>query len=93
MAFMRTKATIDPAGRLVLPKPIRESLKLSPGDELEIELVGNEVILRPAQSAGVHKEQGIWVLRAGEPLTLSSINEAIRKSRSERESATFGEDS
>lgn len=90
---MRTKTPIDPAGRLVLPKSIRDSLKLSPGDELEVELVGNEVILRPAQSAGVQKERGVWVLRIGELLSLSSVNEATRKSRSERESSTFGEDS
>lgn len=90
---MRSKTSIDSAGRLVLPKAIRDSLKLSPGDELELELLGAEVILRPAQSAGVQKEQGVWVLRTGEPLTLSSVNEAARKSRSERESTIVGEES
>ena len=39
---MHAKVTLDKAGRLVLPKPIREALRIGPGDTLEIELLAVE---------------------------------------------------
>jgi AbrB family looped-hinge helix DNA binding protein len=42
------KITIDAAGRLVVPKPLRDRLHLVPGSELEIEPTSDGVIIRPA---------------------------------------------
>jgi AbrB family looped-hinge helix DNA binding protein len=39
---------IDKAGRVVLPKHIREELAIKPGDRLIISIHGNAVTLRPA---------------------------------------------
>ncbi len=40
--------TIDGAGRLVIPKSIRDELNLVPGSELEIDASGTEIRLRLA---------------------------------------------
>lgn len=42
------KTTIDAAGRLVVPKPLREQFHLAPGSEIEIEPAGDGVMIRPA---------------------------------------------
>lgn len=38
---------IDRAGRIVLPKAVRDKLGLAPGDSLELEQRGNRVTLFP----------------------------------------------
>ncbi len=43
---------IDKAGRVVLPKPLRERFGLRGGDTLEIEVKGDAVELRPVQAIG-----------------------------------------
>jgi AbrB family looped-hinge helix DNA binding protein len=43
---MRT--TIDRAGRVVIPKQLRAALRLSGGEEVEIELAGERIELTPA---------------------------------------------
>jgi len=92
MVSVRSKSTIDSAGRVVLPKPIRDALKLAPGDELEIESSGDEVTIRPAKSVGLQKESGVWVLRAGEPLSQSVVDDTQRRVRGEREDEILGEE-
>ena len=47
---MSTKTTIDKAGRLVLPKPLREELRIAPGDTLELTRDGDKIIISPAHS-------------------------------------------
>ena len=37
---MTARLTIDGAGRVVIPKPLRKELDLSPGDTLELEAKG-----------------------------------------------------
>ncbi|HTV43272.1 MAG TPA: AbrB/MazE/SpoVT family DNA-binding domain-containing protein [Candidatus Sulfotelmatobacter sp.] len=42
---------IDKAGRVVLPKQVREELAINPGDLLKISIHGSEVTLRPTREA------------------------------------------
>ncbi|MEI8229141.1 MAG: AbrB/MazE/SpoVT family DNA-binding domain-containing protein [Planctomycetota bacterium] len=42
------KTTIDAAGRLVVPKSLRDQFHLAPGSELEIEPTSDGVIIRHA---------------------------------------------
>ncbi len=44
---MAMQVRIDSAGRIVLPKPVRDKLQLAPGDSLELEQRGDSVTLFP----------------------------------------------
>ena len=59
---MTAKISVDKAGRVVLPKPVRDALRLAPGDELTLESGAEQIILRPVRpQAPLKKELGIWV--------------------------------
>lgn len=82
---MTITLTIDGAGRLVLPKPVRDELQLSAGDSLELESSEDEIVLRPVRGAAtMRKKQGVWVMRTGKPLSAEVVNQTIRKIRNER---------
>lgn len=91
---MTSKLTIDKAGRIVLPKPIRQELQIEPGDTFEIETQGDEIKLRPVRSqATMRKKRGVWVFRSGEPLTAETVNKIIQEVRDERDAANRDGDS
>jgi len=53
---------IDRAGRIVLPKPVRERFHLREGSELEIEERSDGLTLRPVeQQPSMVRKNGIWV--------------------------------
>lgn len=85
------KVTLDKAGRIVLPKPLRQELQLAPGDTLEAETAGEQITLSPVRgTAGLRKKHGIWVYRAGERLTGVVVQETLRQVRQERDEETLG---
>ena len=87
---MVTTLKIDKAGRLVLPKPVRDEMQLEPGDSLELESSEDRVILRPVRgNARMRKKQGVWVLQTG-PLPANVVEETLRKIREEREQHFLG---
>jgi AbrB family looped-hinge helix DNA binding protein len=56
------KTTIDAAGRLVVPKPLRDRFHLAAGSELEIEPTSDGVIIRPAgRGPALVARQGVLV--------------------------------
>lgn len=80
--------TIDKAGRLVLPKGIREALHISPGDQLELDLTGDRVTLKPRQSEPpLRRERGVWVYSTGQPLSAEEVRDAIAHTREQRSRA------
>jgi AbrB family looped-hinge helix DNA binding protein len=82
---MTTTLTIDGAGRLVLPKPVRDELQLAAGDSLELESSEDEIVLRPVRGvATMRKKKGVWVMSTGKPLSAEVVKETIRKIRNER---------
>jgi AbrB family looped-hinge helix DNA binding protein len=54
------KATIDGAGRLVIPKQLRDRLGLRPG-EVEVEADGADLRVRPVAEDALDEEDG-WLL-------------------------------
>ena len=83
---MMTKVTLDKAGRVVLPKPLRDELELAAGDTLELESRGEQITLRPVRGAApLQKERGIWVYRTGRPLTAATMDQTLRQVREERD--------
>lgn len=82
---MNTTLTVDKAGRVVLPKPVRDELQLAAGDSLELESSEDRIVLRPVRgTAGLRRKQGIWVFRTGQPISAESVNKTIRQLREER---------
>jgi AbrB family looped-hinge helix DNA binding protein len=85
---MTTQLTVDKAGRVVLPKPVRDELRLSPGDALQLETDGERITLRPVRpKATLKKEFGIWVYQ-GEATDIS-ISALIDRERDNRTRESF----
>jgi AbrB family looped-hinge helix DNA binding protein len=80
---MPTKVSLDRAGRVVLPKLLREQMHLVPGDDLLVENEGDRITLRPVRAeALLKKEHGIWVYQ-GESSDVS-IPKLIDEEREKR---------
>jgi AbrB family looped-hinge helix DNA binding protein len=88
---MYTRLIIDKAGRVVIPKPLRQKLHLEAGDALEMEAAGEQITLRPVRGTGpLTKEQGVWVFHTGQNLTASETDEMLQQIREERDIANLG---
>src|SRR5438105_10577809 len=71
---------IDKAGRVVLPKDVREELSINPGDLLKVTIRGNEVTLSPnREPCGFIKRGNALVFSTGEADLLD--NETVEKVR------------
>ena len=91
MAFMAVQITLDKAGRIVLPKPLREELNLSPGDTLDITVAREQITLRPVRNTSpLQKERGVWVFRTGEKLPAATTDDTIRQVREDRRLEALG---
>ncbi len=89
---MEGTTTIDKAGRVVIPKQVRDELGLEPGDTLVFTSEGESVTLRPLHAnAPLQKERGVWVFRGGKPLSLDEANRIVREAREQRERRNLGE--
>jgi len=84
---MRT--TIDSAGRVVIPKTIREAAGLTPGQELDAEYRDGAIVVEPAPRKVKLVRKGsllVAVAPPGEaPLTHDQVAKVIRELRTERE--------
>ena len=70
------RATITTKGRVTVPKPIRDRLRLKPGDRVDFILdSGNQVRVVPV-TASVKQLKGM-VPRPRKPVTLEQIDDAI----------------
>ena len=85
MAFMNTTVMLDKAGRVVIPKTLRDELRLAPGDTLSLEFDGEGLMLRPMRSASaLRKEHGIWVFRSGRRITAAETDQELESLRQKR---------
>jgi len=86
---MTTKLRLDRAGRVLIPKSLRQELHLCPGDALQLNSEGEEIRLRPVRAeALLRKESGVWVYQ-GEP-TDASIPDLIDGERHKRSRQLLG---
>ena len=82
---MDTIVTLDGAGRVVIPKSLRDGLRLAPGDTLAVESDGERVTLRPTRSeSALRKEHGVWVFRGGGRIAAAETDRAIADLRASR---------
>ena len=88
---MSTRLVIDKAGRIVLPKPLRQELHLEPGDALEMVSIGEQITLRPVRGTGpLTNEHGVWVFRSGQGLHAAGTDEMLELICEERDRANLG---
>lgn len=92
---MARKLAIDLAGRLVIPKEIRDRYGLTPGYDIEIEDTGTGIMLRRAESGEItyRLDNGFPVFQfpgksAGDS---TNIPAEIATQRQEREKHILGE--
>jgi AbrB family looped-hinge helix DNA binding protein len=80
---MRT--TIDAAGRIVVPKSLRDALGLDPGQELEIRAEDGRLEIEAAPTTVRLKKRGKGVVAVPEtdlpPLTAGEVRETLEKVR------------
>ncbi len=88
------KTTIDAAGRVVVPKKIREAAQLEAGSELEVRIQNGVIQLEPVSAPVTFKKRGKLLVasrgkRSGR-LTHEVVEETIESMRSERIRSTLG---
>jgi AbrB family looped-hinge helix DNA binding protein len=90
MAFMNATAEIDKAGRLVVPKKMRDALHLVPGTRLSLRQEGTSIVVQPeAVSGGLRWKNGVPVFEFGRPLP-PDHSDWVEKARDERASELMG---
>jgi AbrB family looped-hinge helix DNA binding protein len=81
------RATIDTAGRVVIPKRLRDRLGLRGGEELEISEAGGVIELEPAprEAKLVRSASGRLVFDDGPAFSAEEIRDVLEAGRRERE--------
>lgn len=86
MATVRIQIPIDKAGRVVLPKEVRERLGVQPGTELEVIEEANRIILRPVEKeAKTVVKNGLLVIVPDKDYTRYGEEDPVKLAREERD--------
>jgi AbrB family looped-hinge helix DNA binding protein len=76
------KATIDKAGRLVIPRPLRDRIGLAGGGEVELELDGAAIRIQPVSGSGLREVGGLLLIpSSGTQLTTAAVRELLDADR------------
>jgi len=79
------KATIDKAGRLVIPRPLRERIGLAGGGTVEIDIEGSGLRIRPVVGNQLREEGDLLVIpRTGVSIDDTAVRELIDADRYQR---------
>jgi len=88
---MSTIVMIDKAGRVVIPKSLRDELRLEPGDSLELAFEDEQMTLRPVRpSSPLRKEHGVWVFRGSRKLAAATTDQVLQDLRDSRDQGVRG---
>lgn len=82
---MNIIVTLDKAGRVVIPKTLRDELHLEPGDSLSLHAEGDKLVLRPLRTQTLlRKERGVWMYRTGKLMSAGLSGRTLRELREEQ---------
>ena len=86
---------IDAAGRLVVPKPIREAAQLHPGTKVRFRVLEGCVEIEPIPAQITFRRSGTSMIAVsnadGEPLTTAAVERTLAQSRSDSASSRLPE--
>lgn len=83
---------IDRAGRIVLPRDVRQELAIKPGDTFKVSIQGSSVTLTPNKEATgfVRKGRALVFSTVGDQtLNKEEVNSILKDSRDERLEQSF----
>jgi AbrB family looped-hinge helix DNA binding protein len=72
------RSAIDKAGRIVVPKPLRDSVGLSPGSEVEVTADGAGIRIEAVAGEGLIEEGGRLVIPAAGAQVDDELVQALR---------------
>jgi AbrB family looped-hinge helix DNA binding protein len=76
------RATIDKAGRLVIPRALRDRIGLADGGEVELQLDGAAVRIEPVAGTALREDGGLLLIpAAGTPISNTMVRELIDADR------------
>ena len=79
------RATVDKAGRLVIPRPLRERIGLGGGGTVEIDIDGSGLRIRPVVGKDLREEDDLLVIpRTGIAIDDAVVRELIGADRKQR---------
>jgi len=88
---MTAKLTLDKAGRVVIPKRLRDKLHMAAGDSFQLENTDEQIVLKPMrEELSLRKEHGIWVAYGGAPLSAEVTDAVLQSIRDERDAQNLG---
>jgi AbrB family looped-hinge helix DNA binding protein len=91
--IVSTTVTLDKARRVVIPKAMREQLRMDAGDEFELSVEGEILTLRPSRPAArLRKKQGLWVFGGAAPISAAETNAVLQEIRELRDRRNRGDD-
>lgn len=83
---MSITIVLGKAGRLVVPKAIRDSLGLHEGSRLKLEIQGGKLQATPEPDpVNIEIQDGFPVIQGGPPMKRGSIVQAIKADRDARD--------
>ena len=81
---------IDKAGRVILPKPVRDRLGLRGGSDIEVEETPEGVVLKPVHHSPALVRKGRFLMHNGEIPPGYDIVKAMEDEREERDRRVWG---
>ena len=79
-----TTISVDKAGRLVLPKAVRDGFRLRAGSKLELEVCGDHLRLRPVDAEPALVQVDGWWVHQGRAASDDLLVDALQLHRDNR---------
>ena len=82
--FEMAETTLESEGKAVIPKPVRDHLKLQPGDRLNFIIQDNGAVLVRSVGVDVAELKGLLYRQTQKTVSIDEMNRVIRKRAGEK---------